>query len=59
MSQHLYQVALEWTENQGQGTLNYRAYDRSYEITAPEKPIIWGSSDPAFRGDKTKYNPLV
>lgn len=48
---------MQWTGNSGRGTVNYRAYNRSYEIEAPEKPVIFGSSDPAFRGDKTKYNP--
>lgn len=57
MIEHLYQVALTWTGNKGQGTSNYRAYDRAYEIEVIDKPVISGSSDPAFRGDRTKYNP--
>lgn len=57
MKEHLYQVALTWTGNKGLGTSNYRAYDRAYEIEVTGKPIITGSSDPAFRGDRTKYNP--
>ena len=57
MKEHLYHISLQWTGNNGQGTSNYTAYDRSYEIEIPGKPIIFGSSDPAFRGDKTKYNP--
>lgn len=55
--EHSYQVALTWTGNKGQGTSNYRAYDRAYEIEVTGKSIITGSSDPAFRGDRTKYNP--
>lgn len=51
MKEHLYQVALKWTGNKGQGTSSYRAYDRAYEIEVTGKPIISGSSDPAFRGD--------
>jgi organic hydroperoxide reductase OsmC/OhrA len=54
---HQYHVQLAWTGNTGQGTSNYRAYERSHEITADLKPPILGSSDVAFRGDKTKYNP--
>jgi organic hydroperoxide reductase OsmC/OhrA len=54
---HHYPVQLTWTGNNGQGTLNYRAYERSYEIIIAGKPPIPGSSDPAFRGDNTKYNP--
>ena len=55
--EHLYRLTLQWTGNTGKGTANYRVYDRAYEIELPGKPIILGSSDPAFRGDKTKYNP--
>ena len=57
LKEHLYQIFLQWTGSNGRGTANYRAYDRSYEIEVPGKPIIFGSSDPAFRGDQTKYNP--
>lgn len=48
---------MQWTGNRGQGTSNYRAYERSHEIKIEGKPSILGSSDPAFRGDKTRYNP--
>ena len=55
---HHYQTDLEWTGNLGTGTSNYRAYSRSYEIGGASKTIrIPGSSDPAFRGDPTRYNP--
>lgn len=57
LKEHSYQISLQWTGNTGQGTANYKAYDRAYEIVVPGKPKILGSSDPAFRGDKTKYNP--
>ena len=55
--QHNYRTTLKWTGNKGDGTLNYRAFERSYMISIENKPEILGSSDPAFRGDKTKYNP--
>lgn len=54
---HHYQVQVSWTGNNGQGTSSYKTYDRNYEITVEGKPAILGSSDPVFRGDKTKYNP--
>ena len=55
---HRYAVAVEWTGNTGTGTSGYRNYDRRYEISAgTEKPPIPGSSDPAFRGDPTRWNP--
>ncbi len=57
--EHRYTVALEWTGNTGTGTSAYRAYDRSYVVTVPDesKPPLAGSSDPAFRGDRTRWNP--
>jgi organic hydroperoxide reductase OsmC/OhrA len=54
---HSYQVEVQWTGNTGKGTQSYRAYERSHEIKSGDKPLILGSSDPNFRGDKTKYNP--
>jgi len=57
MKQHSYKTHLHWTGNTGNGTATYRGYERSHIISAEGKPTIEGSSDPAFRGDKTKYNP--
>ena len=54
---HRYEVRLEWTGNNGTGTSAYRAYERSHELTAGDKPPIAGSSDPAFRGDPKRWNP--
>lgn len=54
---HAYTVKVEWTGNLGQGTSNYKAYTRNHEISVARKPIILASSDPAFRGDSTRYNP--
>lgn len=55
--QHHYTTVLRWTGNQGTGTSNYKAFQRSHTIETTGKPIIHGSSDPAFRGDPSKYNP--
>ena len=55
--EHSYYINLQWTGNTGEGTTNYRAYERTYQIEASGKPVIFGSSDPAFRGDATRYNP--
>lgn len=55
--EHIYQLALQWTGNRGEGTVNYRAYERTYQIEVSGKPVILGSSDPAFPGDQNKYNP--
>jgi organic hydroperoxide reductase OsmC/OhrA len=54
---HTYTCALTWTGNTGQGTATYRAYSRDHVFAAPGKPDLPGSSDPAFRGDKSRYNP--
>lgn len=54
---HHYHATIQWTGNTGTGTDSYRSYERSHEIAIDNKAIILGSSDPAFRGDKTKHNP--
>jgi organic hydroperoxide reductase OsmC/OhrA len=55
---HRYDVTVKWTGNTGIGTSNYRRYARNHEISvADQKPIIRGSSDPAFRGDSSRWNP--
>ncbi len=55
--EHNYNISITWTGNRGTGTSDYRAYDRNHTIQAVDKAEIAGSSDPAFRGDKTRYNP--
>lgn len=55
--QHHYKIRVVWTGNKGSGTQNYQTYERAHEIIAPDKPIIAGSSDPSFRGDKSRWNP--
>lgn len=55
--QHNYKLTIQWTGNTGTGTSHYKEYERSHSILVENKPAIEGSSDPAFRGDKTKHNP--
>lgn len=55
--QHKYELTIKWTGNKGQGTTDYRSYDRNHTISVNNKPDIACSSDPLFRGDRTKYNP--
>jgi organic hydroperoxide reductase OsmC/OhrA len=55
--EHHYESTITWTGNTGEGTSNYRSYERSYDIGVDGKPVIHGSSDAAFRGDPTKYTP--
>lgn len=54
---HQYNLTVKWTGNTGTGTSNYRQYERSHTISVDQKVDILGSSDPAFRGDKTRHNP--
>ncbi|RQO41452.1 peroxiredoxin [Chryseobacterium sp. KBW03] len=55
--EHHYKTIIQWTGNKGTGTSGYRDYERSHVISTENKTVIDGSSDPAFRGDKTKHNP--
>jgi organic hydroperoxide reductase OsmC/OhrA len=55
--QHHYRVTVRWTGNRGEGTRTYTAYSRDHVIEADGKPAIPGSSDPAFRGDRARWNP--
>jgi organic hydroperoxide reductase OsmC/OhrA len=54
---HLYRVVVEWTGNHGPGTVGYTGYSRDHIITAGAKAPITGSSDSAFLGDPTRWNP--
>lgn len=54
---HHYNATIKWTGNKGTGTDNFKNYERSHQIIIENKPDILGSSDPAFRGNKTKHNP--
>ena len=54
---HQYRLTVKWTGNRGTGTSDYRSYGREHTIKVENKVEISGSSDPAFRGDPTLYNP--
>ena len=57
MKHHTYEVHVDWTGNDGQGTKTYKGYRRDHTITSQGKPQIPGSSDPSFRGDPSRCNP--
>lgn len=57
MKQHTYTATITWTGNQGTGTSAYNAYSRNHIISAEGKKDIDGSSDPSFRGNKSRYSP--
>lgn len=54
---HHYELDITWTGDTGTGTSGYRDYARSHEISAPGKPTIPGTADPAFRGVPEHWNP--
>ncbi|MCE7009378.1 OsmC family protein [Kibdelosporangium philippinense] len=54
---HDYRVTVTWTGNKGTGTSNYRAYGRDHTVSVDGRPDILATSDPAFRGDATRWNP--
>ena len=54
---HHYRTSLTWKGNLGKGTSDYRAYSRNHEVVVNGKPVLPATSDPAFRGDITRYTP--
>ncbi len=54
---HHYRVTVDWTGDRGTGTSGYRDFDRDHDVSADGPPLILGSSDPALRGDRTRWNP--
>jgi len=54
---HTYRATVTWTGNRGTGTSGYRDYDRDHVITSDGRPPLPGSSDPAFRGDPSRWTP--
>jgi len=57
VKEHVYNVTTQWTGNDGAGTRSYTSYRRDHELSVAGKPTIPASSDPNFRGDRTRYNP--
>jgi organic hydroperoxide reductase OsmC/OhrA len=55
--QHHYPVQVAWTGNRGSGTSTYQGYGRDHEIRIAGKPVIAGSSDAQFLGERSKHNP--
>lgn len=55
--EHHYKLTIAWTGNEGLGTKGYKSYRSDHTISIDNKADILGSSDPAFRGDKSRHNP--
>jgi organic hydroperoxide reductase OsmC/OhrA len=54
---HHYKSTTKWVGNKGQGTIDYKSYDRNHDILIDGKQTLLCSSDPSFRGDKSRQNP--
>lgn len=54
---HDYISRVVWTGNRGEGTAQYRGYDRTWDIAVPGKPVVHCSNDPLLGGDPAKMNP--
>lgn len=57
LAEHSYALEVRWTGNLGDGTSSYRGYSRDHDIDIPGLPVLKGSADPAFHGDRERYNP--
>jgi organic hydroperoxide reductase OsmC/OhrA len=57
LGEHRYSLTVRWTGNLGEGTSSYRGYSRDHDIQIPGLPVLKGSADPTFHGDRTRYNP--
>ena len=57
LGEHHYSLTVQWTGNLGNGTSSYRGYSRDHDIRIPGLPVLPGSADPTFHGDRDRYNP--
>ena len=57
LDEHRYALTVRWTGNLGEGTASYRGYSRDHDVEIPGLPVLHGSADPTFHGDRTRYNP--
>lgn len=54
---HQYATTVEWTGNLGAGTSSYVSFSRDHVVSTPSTPPILASSDGAFKGDASRWNP--
>ena len=57
MKEHHYYPIITWTGNKGEGTKNYKAYERDHTIEVAGKPVIPGTSEVSYLGNQSRYNP--
>ena len=54
---HEYKLMVQWSGNTGHGTKSYTGYSRNHTVLSHGKEPMTMSSDSAFRGDVSCYNP--
>jgi len=57
VTENQFTTEIVWTGNTGVGTKSYRAYDRTWNVAVPGKPVIPCSNDPELGGEPTLMNP--
>jgi organic hydroperoxide reductase OsmC/OhrA len=57
LDEHRYALTVRWTGNLGAGTSTYRGYSRDHDVEIAGLPVLRGSADPTFHGDRERYNP--
>ena len=57
LDEHRYALTVRWTGNLGAGTSTYRGYSRDHDVEIAGLPVLRGSADPTFHGDRQRYNP--
>jgi organic hydroperoxide reductase OsmC/OhrA len=57
LHEHRYALTVQWTGNLGEGTSSYRGYSRDHDVLIAGLPVLKGSADPTFHGDRERYNP--
>lgn len=57
LNQHHFEINVVWTGNRGSGTSTYRAYGRDHTVAAVGLPVLLGSADRTFHGDRDRWNP--
>lgn len=54
---HEFRVTVRWSADRQNPPAERRNYSRNHTVTADGPPTLLGSSDPAFRGDSSRWNP--
>jgi len=56
MKKHLYEIITRWKRAK-ETSFEYPDYSRNHTIQTEGRPLILSSSDKAFNGDPSRYNP--